>query len=396
MAVKFDVDYYDEAEKQKFSDLDLESKFKDLVADGLEIDELELLAIGLFNEQYDADGWRTRDDLRDRAKERLAGFRQYFTTEGGSLAAKRAAADMAGNTTELMGAAASLATMDKAFGFHAADWKKLPVGQDKDLDFEIASTGAHYVVVESKGAVVENVRLKDGLPGHKKSIQDKKKVQRPNRPNDVLVGTVTAIPQDPTQRARVLLVDPPAPLVEEDPFRFKVQVRLSFYRDVLRAIGRPHLLIALTNRLRSIASVSEVKALDGVPLVNADDELFGVPPSFLSDRSHSLDEGLVVLTTTTKEGILLVGLDLDVIPVIVAQQFDVVNAWRSSRSGRKRVQFILLLTPEELRGFTTDGQELDDEDRPRRVVTECDVFVSPAGIVLGELPRDASIQVLPR
>jgi hypothetical protein len=180
--VRFDVAYYDEAEQKLFKTANLSDRFDKIVASGIDIDEFELQSVGLFNEQFDIDGWRTRADLRERAKGRHQVFNDYFAIENERLVARRPPLNMAPGTTEWMGVAASLSTMDAAFGVHAADWTKLDIGDEKDMDFQVASTGEHFVVVESKGSVVRSVNLKEGLSDHKRSIKEKKDVQRPKPP----------------------------------------------------------------------------------------------------------------------------------------------------------------------------------------------------------------------
>jgi len=70
--IRFDVGYYDEDEKALFESATLADgsvvadRFAGIVEKGLEIDLFELMGLGLFNEQFDRDGWRTRDDLKLR------------------------------------------------------------------------------------------------------------------------------------------------------------------------------------------------------------------------------------------------------------------------------------------------------------------------------------------
>lgn len=246
--IAFDVVYYDDDEQALFQGSGAAQHLDPVVASGLSIDELDLISRGMFMEQKNKPGWRSREDLEHKALTRIDQFEQYFDTSGGSLAARHEAADM-GVNTEWMGVGASIAAMDEAYGTNDADWEKIPVSGEKDLDFHVASTGSHMVVVESKGSVVEDIAYKTpSVSKHKGDIKKKKEVQRPKRPRDVLVGTVTAIPADPRQRARIWLVDPPVPEAFADPVRFKLLARLRYFRELLRVLGRPHVLIALSRR----------------------------------------------------------------------------------------------------------------------------------------------------
>lgn len=395
--IRFDVGYYDDHEQLLLENTMLADgtvvadKFAGIVEKGLEIDLFELMGLGLFNEQFDGDGWRTRHDLTQRARNRLSLFEDYFSVENKTLIALRPANSMGPGTTEWMGVAASLAAMDEAFGTHDADWKKLPIGEDKDLDFQVAATGDSFLVVESKGTVVENVRLKDGLSNHKRSIKEKKATQRPHRSGDILVGTIAAIPQDAKLRAKIWLVDPPPPMLD-NPFRFKLITRLEYYRDLLLAIGRPHILIALQNRLRALASVSSIRDLDGLPLINADGEIYSVPPSFIQGRSHSKDGTLVVVTTPVPDGLLLLGLDIEMISLVALQQFDAIIAWSSKRRGRRNVEFSLLLSREEIYQLKPDGMRSHEVGRDQWYQATCDVSVSASGVVFGVARRPEAVR----
>lgn len=259
------------------------------------------------------------------------------------------------------------------------------------MDFQVAATGDSFLVVESKGSVVESVRFKDGLSNHKMSIKAKKAKQGPHRSGDILVGTITAIPQDAEQRAKIWLVDPPPPLLD-DPFRFKLLTRLEYYRDLLMVIGRPHILIALQNRLKALASVTSIRDLDGLPLINADGERYGVWPSFIQSRSHSTDKTLVVVTTPVPDGLLLLGLDVAVMSLVASQQFEAINAWSSRRSGRRNVEFSLLLNQEEISRIAPDGIRSDEGARAQWYQVACDVSVSASGFVLGVARRAMAVR----
>jgi hypothetical protein len=292
-----------------------------------------------------------------------------------------------------MGVAGSLAVANQAFDLHDADWQKLAVGPEKDMDFWVASDGNRHIVVESKGSVVDNVLLKEsGVSGHKSDIKGKKAVQRPKRPRDCLIGTITAIPSNNSrQPARVWLVDPPQPDLDIDPHRFKVLTRLRYYRNVLAAVGRPHLLIALANRIKTLEnSVAAFKDLDGLPLVNADGEPFSVPASFSQQRSHSLDDSIVVATQVLHEsGLLLVGIDLTVIPIIVNQEFRLVAGWRSRRRSRGTRIFRLSLSPVEIAAIAPQRGTPSETPGRRWLRALCDVSISASGLVWGIASSDS-------
>jgi hypothetical protein len=170
--------------------------------------------------------------------------------------------------------------------------------------------------------------------------------------------------------------------------------RLRYYRELLRVVGRPHILIALSTRLRALASTSSFRELDGIPLVNADDEPYGVPPSFTQFRSHSMDERLTVVTTRVRDGLLLLGLDVGIISVLAGQKFDVLAEWTSQRRGRRNVWFRLLLTPDDVGALAPDGTPGEARGQPQWYRVLCDVHVSASGAVFGIVAKGTPVERL--
>lgn len=381
--ISFDVDYYDDAEKDAFRRSGADEQLGPLVEKGLSIDEFDLISRGMFMEQKNKVGWKSRDDLAHKALTRIDQFEQYFETSRGSLAAQHDAAEMGGNT-EWMGVGASIAAMDEAFKTNDADWEKIPVSNTKDMDFHVASTGSRMVVVECKGSVVHDpLRKSPAISSHKHDIKEKKQAQRSRRPNDVLIGTVTAIPINADQRARIWLVDPPAPDSVADPRKFKLLARLRYYQKLLRVLGRPHIGIALATRIAALEKLSNVGELDGAGLLTANGTVFGVPPSFIQSRSHSVDERLAVAAWPSRSGLFVVGMDLAAIGIVARQKHGDILEWNSRLAGRRTQDFVLLLDPRlgDRLGLRRAGHLRQNGLLPFRALL--DVSTSRSGLVFG-------------
>jgi len=332
--MRIDVDFYNEKEEQAFSGHPRAGRFQKMVRDGLTIDPLEFLANSMFMEQKLNPGWSTRDELRARAAGRIEEFDEYFDSTD-TLRARFPAADME-YRTERAGVAAALSAMDSVFDTHSADWEKIPVSGEKDLDFRVAAVGDGLVTVEAKASIVADPAKKEpGISKHKKSIKDKKAAQDGNRAQERLLGTIVAIPTSHSESARIWLVDPPIDDLDIEPAKHRVLTRLRYYYRVISTIGTPHMLIALSNRIRVLESVSDWSSLDGVPLVSGQGKGFGVPISFSTGigdmRGHT--HGFVM---RRKEKLVYVGIDLDAVVMVGKQSFAQVATWESRLSGKEK------------------------------------------------------------
>lgn len=380
--MRIDVDYYDDSERDLFTESEGYEELEQLVRSGVEIDPFEFLATSMFMEQKGLPSWYGRDELRERAMGRLGEFEEYFDCNA-SIHARFDASDMENHRIERAGVGAAISAMDQAFDTHAADWEKIPVSQDKDLDFRVASTGERFVTVEAKGSIVEDPTKKTpSISNHKKHIKEKKEHQAEARGAERLIGTILAIPNDSAHMAKLWLVDPPINLPFTDPRRFRVLARYRFYERMLRMLGEPRLLIALADRLRVLDRLTDIAVLDSVPLAKVNGERFKVPHSFFAPpRAHTPDHRISAIPTWVGDDLYLLGLHVRVIRVIVSQSHQAICEWSAPPSRRSR-RFVVPMTPSQARRL---GFEVYDEESERLVTrtVHVDTWLDSSGAVLG-------------
>lgn len=382
----FDIDYYDSKEQKLFSSTTFAKQLEYLTGKGLDVDPLDILSESMFMEWKDKDGWGNRQELERRTFGRVEEFLEYFDCEAKTLVALHEPLDMGNSRIERAGVGASLKAMGEVIGTTAADWEKLSVGKKKDLDFQVASTGKNFLVVECKGAVVADVTKKDNLSSRKTDIKEKKNEQRLHRSSsDCLIGTILAIPRDDSRAAKIWLVDPPLPEPFLSPYRFKVLSRYRSYHKLIYLIGRPFLLTALSTRIKALESVEDINTLSNVPIVNYKGQPFGIPASFLNNRSRDVSgriAGIVRQGAPSSERLIFVGIDLSVFNPLVRQSHEELAAWRSELAGRRTVQ--ISVNPSELGLEQTDFDNMNVRfDGSRRPVIDFDVTINSAGLAMG-------------
>lgn len=373
----FDVDYYDKEESKLFERTIFAEELRELVATGLIVEPLDLLAESMFMEQKNEPNWNRREDLVNRVFGRLDEFLEYFEVEGRTLVAKYSPQEMGYHRTERAGVGATLCAMGRVLGTHAADWEKIDVGNKKDLDFQVASTGSDFLVLECKGSVVTDVMKKeDSVSRHKRDIKDKKREQKPNRLSDTLIGAIAAIPRNDSSPARIWLVDPPLPRPFVSARRFKVLARYRFYERLIRLIGRPYLLIALNTRIYALENIESIDALSDLTLVDINGEPFSIPTSFLNNRSGTVEGSIVGIVKRGTERLMFIGMDTSVIYVVVQQSHEALIGWRSSMIGRRQAEIIV--NPGDL------GETGTETDRSTWQSINFDITVNSSGLVLGK------------
>jgi hypothetical protein len=340
--IVFNVSYYDDYEKNSFaSRASIQANIHSLVTSGLKVDDLDLITKGMYLEQSDRTGWKTRLDLQRKAVDRIGIFQDYFRTNHSIHCIVSPQDLMNRGNSEWIGVAAGIAAMDQAFGLHAADWQKIPVSPGKDLDF-IASTNNHYVYLECKGSAVDESTTKKtpAVSKHRSSIKDKKHACSVKYNGQPMIGTITVVSKNPNEIAQIWLVDPVVDGFEREPADFKLLSRLKFYYRAIRFFGRPHLLIALVNRINILEKLKSFALLNSVSLVNIEgDEFPGFSEHFISERTHSVDLDIIAHCFVHKDEYFIIGIDVSIIPVLASQNYVEINAWKSSLAGRSRKVF---------------------------------------------------------
>ena len=224
---------------------------------------------------------------------RVSEFQDYFSFAQQNFHARFPASQIGNHLIERAGVGVALSLMNHILGLHEADWARIMNGRIAAMDFRspafegrmVASDGERIVEVEAKGSVTENPSaIGSSISDHRRSIEHKKEVQRQERNPNTLVGVITAIPTRSSIRPICRLLDPPIEIDIEDPWKFRLMARLSFYLSELLPISRIRMLTALSNRLLVLSRTRSYRDLDGVPLVADTSESFTVS-AWLSDYS---------------------------------------------------------------------------------------------------------------
>src|SRR3990172_196163 len=229
--IKFKVEYYDSDHEKSLSKLSCAAELDKVVKNGLIVPQQEFSVYSLFREQKRHTGWRTYRELAEKVPSRLGTFNDYFSLEAGSVTSRFSSTDDTDKTmTETVGVGASLSLASRMYGLTEADWEKIPVTTNKDLDFQVASTGHEIVEVESKGAVVASVAEKSKVSGRAVDIRRKKEEQRNNHHNkNTLIGVITSIPSHKGDIAVCRILDPDGDDVGISPRKYKLLARLLYY-----------------------------------------------------------------------------------------------------------------------------------------------------------------------
>jgi hypothetical protein len=210
----------------------------------------------MFQDQGDYPASRLRVDLVERAITRAAELTDYFDMASGSLRARRTAADTLRSSTDRLGVAVAITTMNSVMGTTDADWWKIPEGVTKTLDHEQRGTdGSRIVALEAKCTVTSNTEVKSSTVSKmKRHIQQKKSACRGTSGSEVpMFGTIALIPEAAGHgQARVLLLDPPAHWEFTHPRTARLRARLSYYAKAVQFFREFAFLRELRQRLRDL------------------------------------------------------------------------------------------------------------------------------------------------
>ena len=275
--IKIDVDYYNDEHKNKILTHKYANRFAGLVQSGLTQDRMEFLVNAMFSEQEGRPRFRNYSELKDLVPRRIDLIEDYIDFNGGTLRSLNSSGKK--DVTETIGVATALSLMNQVFSLTQADWERIPeTSRRKTMDFQIASDGRDYILVEAKGTVFQSGNLhRDGsLEEH---IKEKKKAHLAENANlKSLFGVITGIPLQPGKTAQCLLLDPLFELNEIDPAKYQLIARLAFYLKLIRVISRGQLVRALVNRIEVIKRISNYTELDDLPLVDVYGEPIVPPP----------------------------------------------------------------------------------------------------------------------
>jgi hypothetical protein len=272
-----------------------------------------------------------------------------------------------------------------------ADWERIPVSPTKDLDF-CASTGTAVVETEAKGTVDDSRKLA-GISGKKGDIEKKKKKQRasPIKNKNTLLGVIASFPNVAGQNAICRLLDPPVESPTEDPRKYKLLARLSYYWREISIVSQSRFLIALVNRLQSISLVKDYSVFDKQPLLNQNGEPFARPESPFLTRSVVGDNFAFGEVVPLGPGVFyFYGFEASILDVLIEQSFDSILAFQSSHAGERISAPILARVAEadlNQTRFMDGGTSPPRAGNTRRfeIRSESEFAVTRAGRVIGKV-----------
>ena len=275
--IRFNIDYYNNEHRDILMKHKCADRIKNLVDFGLSEKEKEFQVNAMFTEQDGRPGFRNYSELKHLMPSRIQLLEDYIDTSNGTV--RSLVPGQKNRVTEIVGVATALSVMNQVFNLHRADWERIPeTSKRKTMDFQLASDGNDFILVEAKGTVFEtgNLHRDADLEQH---IKDKKRAHLAENTNlTSLFGVITGIPCQLGKMAQCLLLDPLFENIEMDPAKYRLLARLYFYSRILRVISRGQLVRALLNRIEVLKRSSKYTEFDGLPLVDIYEEPIVPPP----------------------------------------------------------------------------------------------------------------------
>ena len=342
MKVRLDVAFYDEDEKELFK-----TNYPE------EFERINKIAEVGYIEVSFAD-FKTYSQMQHRNSEieKLNSFRAIqqnigdlygnvnvytdFDPESGRFSSIYTNNNEQNHVSESIGCGGVLSVLGAIYGLTQADWQRINIQGHKDFDFDSAviENFDKMLVVEAKGSIVEDNRVKSDLSNHKNRIKAKKEDEdfKNKYPNgaDLLIGGITAI--DDVNHAKVYLVDPPMNSNISKEFRFKIKTlkRLTYYLDWLTIISsRSYLTIALKNRINAIEKLDNIENLNALMLVNAKDEVLEMREFFFESKSHIDKQVFGKLHILNSKKAVFIGLAAELYDLIAFQNFDAICKYKT-------------------------------------------------------------------
>lgn len=392
----FDVEFYNNEERNKLKSIDCFSSMVDLVNTGLRAYKEEFLVYSIFREQKNHPGFRTYKDLKRKLPSRINAFQDYFDLSSGSVISKFAARHDKDNVkTEEAGVGAGLAIASHLYNLTEADWERLPILGMKHLDFQIASTGNKFIQVEAKGTVVNDANKSQNIYTHKADIVAKKDEQRDKQKNtNTLLGVITAFPSTDKLKAKCYLLDPPPLSIDFNPLKYKLLSRLYYYWRELSIVSRSHFLEVLINRICAITLIKDYEQLDSLPLLNLKGEPHPVPDSLFQTRSYVRGKeafGEVIPIDNSLEMFFFYGFRTEVVETLLKQRFEKITAITFKPFVQEDVT-VYAKIPANLLHWPQDNLDLEedqDNQSRKKMRMKGDLTHTPSGRVLGLLrPRE--------
>ena len=390
----FKVEYYNTEHEKLLANLSCFSEFEKIKHHGFIIEDQEFHVYSLFREQKNIVGWKNYQELSKRVPYRLQKFNEYFSIEGGVLKSRFTASDDRDTSmTDAAGVGVSLALVSRAYGLIEADWEKIPISQNKDLDFIIASTGHEFIELESKGTIVSDTCKKREISGNASKILAKKEVQRNNNGNkNTLIGIIVSIPNVDGNEAVCRVLDPEPKDIVFSPYKYKLLARLSYYFREISMISKAHFLIALRDRIQAIQVSSEYEKFDKLPLLNLENEPFAKPTSLTTNKSVvENDIAFGEVFPIGNNEYYYYGFVFDIIQAVESQSFSDIINFKSDIKLAKESNIIARIRnpntkilPEEDISSSINNRLLNTSNNHLEIKMRGQLFVTSSGKVVGK------------
>jgi len=395
--VRFNIDYFNDAHRDKLMKHKYANRIKHLVDFGLSEKEKEFLVYAMFTEQDGRPRFRNYSELRRLVPSRIQLLKDYIDTSNGTVRSLVPARK--NKVTERVGVATALLVMNGVFDVHRADWERIPeTSRRKTMDFQLASDGTDFILVEAKGTVFEtgNLHRDSGLEQH---IKDKKVAHLAGNPNlTSLFGVITGIPCQSDKTTQCLLLDPLFEDIEMDPAKYQLLSRLYYYSRILRVISRGQLVRALLNRIEVLKRSSNYIEFDGLPLVDIYEEPIIPPPentSSIWNKTVVKDKIVGQMFPISKTDFFYFAIDMVIYRLMVEQDFKAIRNFRSTLSEqfiRSVIYDNVIVDIRDLKNYaiTYSSFEKFEEEKKVIMILTGNVNYSPSGQVIGifRLPEE--------
>jgi hypothetical protein len=356
------------------------------------VEDDELFSYAIFAEQKQEKGlFDTYKNLQKKLPPFKEVWQQNFDFSKETIHAKFKRREIEPYHIQTLGVGGALSLVSRIYGLTEADWEKIPgPWQNRRMDFKIASTGETFIEVEAKGTVAPEY-TKKYLEDAKSGIEKKKKFQRNINNKNILLGVITAIPEEDTTRARCYILDPPAETIPLEPFKYKLLARLYFYWREISMLSRAHFLEDLINRIKVIQSLhNDYKLLDGLPLLNRKGDPHELPQSLFKKRSTMVDNsvfGEVMPLGRLDNKFIFYGFETKVIETLLRQDFKEITTISTPVHVQKKVEVLCRIPKRPYDKTVHEFPENEEEDlKPRKtILMKGSVCHTPCGRVLGIL-----------
>lgn len=274
--IDINVDYYSDAHKTLLESLPppYSDRVKSVAGRTIQIPAIEFITYCLFG--YKNSNIPELSDyrrLRDRLGRHLGTLEVALERSPTSLRTLLSGKKQIKGVSEDVGIGVSLTVVSSMLGLSEADWDPIPTtNNEKSLDYFIASDGARFIEVESKGSSVDHPSHKktDPIYDHAASIGEKKEAQwKLTKATQALYfGTIGVIDTTPKGVMQCWLLDPEGSFYNRRPSDQQVINHLQFAARLLREVmPYSRILAALEYRLVQLLEADNMAAFENKPLV---------------------------------------------------------------------------------------------------------------------------------